>query len=211
MLEKRMISTVPVIKLYDGTNVRKGFIDVAEFNAFLETIEDGDVRDIVEFLYHCGWRSGEAKALQWSWIDGNMIRLPAEVSKKERSLPITGALIDVLDRRSKLRRVECPYVFHRNGKPIQSFRKAFKAAAKEIGFTGLLPHDMRRSAVRNFRKAGLSEGDGMMLSGHLTRSVHERYNIRDDRDLTDRMNRVQEHLKKEAENRKVVPLNKRQA
>jgi integrase len=66
MLEKRMISTVPVIKLYDGTNVRKGFIDVAEFNALLETIEDGDVRDIVEFLYHCGWRSGEAKALQWS-------------------------------------------------------------------------------------------------------------------------------------------------
>jgi integrase len=213
MLEKRMISTVPVIKLYDGTKVRKGFIDVAEFNALLEKIPDRDVRDVVEFLYHCGWRSGEAKALQWSWIDGNMIRLPAEVSKnkKERSLPIIGALMDVLDRRSKLRRVECQYVFHRNGRPIRSFRKVFKAAAKEIGFTGLLPHDMRRSAVRNFRKAGLSEGDGMMLSGHLTRSVYDRYNIRDDQDLTDSMNRVQEHLKKEAENRNVVPLKRETA
>ncbi len=97
-------------------------------------------------------------------------------------------------------------MFHRAGKAIKSFRKAFKAAAKEIGYEGLLPHDIRRSAVRNFRKAGLSEGDGMMLSGHLTRSVYERYNIRDDQDLTDSMNRVQEHLKKEAENRKVIPL-----
>jgi integrase len=119
--------------------------------------------------------------------------------------------MDIIERRQKLRRLDCPYVFHRAGKPIRSFRKAFKAAAKEVGHEGLLPHDMRRSAVRNFRKAGLSEGDGMMLSGHKTRSIYERYNIRDGRDLTDSMNRVQEHLKKEAENRRVVPLKRETA
>lgn len=48
------------------------------------------------------------------------------------------------------------FMFHRSGRPIKSFRKMFKAAAKEIGFAGLLPHDMRRSGVRNFRKSGLS-------------------------------------------------------
>ena len=116
-----------------------------------------------------------------------------------------------LERRQKLRRLDCPYVFHRNGKPIRSFRKAFKAAAKEVGYDGLLPHDMRRSAIRNFRKAGLSESDGMKLSGHRTRSVYDRYNIFDDRDLAESMNRVQEHLKKEAENRKVVPLKRETA
>jgi integrase len=66
-------------------------------------------------------------------------------------------LMDVIHRRMRLRRLDCPYVFHRSGRPIRSFRKAFKLAAKEIGYPELLPHDMRRSAVRNFRKAGLSE------------------------------------------------------
>jgi hypothetical protein len=61
MFEAGMISTVPVIKLYDGTAVRKGFIGVAEFKALLEKIEDPNVQDIVEFLYNSGWRSGEAK------------------------------------------------------------------------------------------------------------------------------------------------------
>jgi hypothetical protein len=65
---------------------------------------------------------------------------------------------------------------------------------------------MRRSAVRNFRRAGLSENEGMKLPGHETDSIYRRYDIISDDDLTGSMNRVQEHLKKEAENRKVVPL-----
>jgi integrase len=211
MVEAAMIATAPTIKLYEVDNVRQGFIDVADFNALLGKVEGSDARDIIKFQYHAGWRSIEAKAFRWSWIDGDMIRVPKEVAKnkKDRSFPIIGTLLDVIERRKELRRLDCPYVFHRAGKPIRSFRKAFKAAAKAVGREGLLPHDMRRSAVRNFRKAGLSEGDGMMLSGHRTRSVYERYNIRDDRDLTESMSRVQEHLKFEAENRKVVQLSKR--
>jgi integrase len=215
MFEAGMISTVPVIKLFDGENVRKGFIGVAEFGALLEKMADEDARDLVEFLYNAGWRSGEGRSLEWSEVDlnSNMIHLPAEKSKskKPRNLPITGALLDVIERRVKTRRLDCEYVFHRNGRQIKSFRKAFKAAAKEIGYPELLPHDMRRSAVRNFRRSGLSEHEGMALSGHQTDSVYRRYDIISDDDLTQAMNRVQEHLKKEAENRKVVPLKQERA
>jgi integrase len=144
-----------------------GFLDIGDFNALLEKTPErhADARDIIEFLYHTGWRSAEAKNLQWSWVDDNIIRLPKEFSKnkKERVMPISGVVMDVLARRNKLRRLDCPYVFHRNSKPIKSFRRLFKMAAKEINHPELLPHDMRRSAVRNFRKSGWSEGDGMML------------------------------------------------
>jgi hypothetical protein len=75
----------------------------------------------------------------------------------------------------------------------------------------VVPYDMRRSAVRNFRRAGLSENEGMKLSGHETDSIYRRYDIISDDDLTGSMNRVQEHLKKEAENRKVVPLKRETA
>jgi integrase len=214
MLEAGDITAIPaVIKLLEGENVRKGFVDIGDFNMLLEKIKSDVVRDIGEFLYHCGWGSGEAMEFQWSWIDGNMIRLPAEFAKnkKPRSLPITGELMDVMERRTKARRIDCPYVFHRNGRQVKSFRKAFKAAARKAGYPALLPHDMRRSAIRNFRKSGLSEDDGMMLSGHATRAVYERYDIRDDRDTIEAMNRVENYLKKESENRKVVPLKRETA
>ncbi|HEX9262833.1 MAG TPA: hypothetical protein VF977_00565 [Candidatus Binatia bacterium] len=51
----------------------------------------------------------------------------------------------------------------------------------------------------------------MKLSGHETDSIYRRYDIISDDDLTESMNRVQEHLKKEAENRKVVPLKRETA
>lgn len=69
---------------------------------------------------------------------------------------------------------------------------------------------MRRSAVRNFRKAGLSETEAKALSGHRTNSVFERYNIVDEEDLRESMQRVEKHLKREATRPKVVPLKQAQ-
>ena len=216
MLKAGDISAIPaVVELLQGENVRKGFLAPAEFAALAANIPNSDVRDLVAFLYNSGWRSGEGKRLEWSEVDleRNMIRLPAEKSKskKPRNLPIIGALMEIIQRRLAVRRLDCPFVFHRQGKPVSSFRKAFKAAAAEAKMPELVPHDMRRSAVRNFRRAGLSEHEGMKLSGHETDSIYRRYDIISDDDLTESMNRVQEHLKKESENRKVVPLKRETA
>ena len=130
MFENKLISEVPVIKMLTVDNARQGFIGVAEFGALRETIRSQDVRDIVEFLYGSAWRSNEARELKWSWIDltTNMIRLPVEFSKskKPRLLPLTGALFDVIQRRLKVRRLDCEFVFHRKGKPMRQFHKAFK-------------------------------------------------------------------------------------
>jgi len=86
-----------------------------------------------------------------------------------------------------------PWVFFRmvaNGrggplrpKPITSFIKAFKTACRKAGCPGRIPHDLRRTAVRNLERAGIPRSVAMKLTGHKTESVYRRYAIADERDF----------------------------
>jgi len=95
-----------------------------------------------------------------------------------------------------------PWVFWRvkgpgvseNGAPLGSFRKAWQAACVAAGLgteerdsqgrlirrtAARIPHDFRRTAVRNLELAGVPRSAAMAMVGHRTESVYRRYAIVD--------------------------------
>jgi hypothetical protein len=88
-----------------------------------------------------------------------------------RSFPyaLLPELVDVIDAQwmahvqLQAAGVLCPFVFHRQGEPIKTFRTAWVTACSTVGLPGTIPHDFRRTAVRNLVRAGVPEKTAMLL------------------------------------------------
>jgi integrase len=207
----------PSIPSVTVDNARQGFFEAADFEA-VERHLTPPLRPFMRFLYFTGWRAGEALGLTWAGVDfaAGVVRLePGTTKNREgREFPFAALppLADLLraqrDLRSAVeRKRQCivSHVFHRNGKPIRSYSGAWDVACEKAGQPGRLVHDLRRTAVRNLERAGVSRSVAMKLTGHKTEAVYRRYAITSASDLAEGV------AKLAALHQGVPPLNTRRA
>ena len=164
------------------------------------------LRPVITFAYYTGCRRGEILGLRWSQGDlkQRIVRLePGETKNDEpREIPMIGELKDMISMQKDIRDQlwpACPWVFFRDGARIKNFRKAWESGldrtiSRSTPDQAKLFHDLRRTGIRNLVRAGVPERVAMTISGHKTRSVFDRYNIVNRRNLHEAVMRLEHHI-----------------
>jgi integrase len=202
-IQSGRLASRPHVSLLRESPARSGFFERSQVEAVVAHLPE-PLRPVIMFAFITGWRlHSEILPLEWRQVDfgaGEVRLLPGQTKNGEgRVFPMTAELRQLLkDQEAANARVKrqghiTPLVFFRmvaegrggEQKPrgITAFTKAWRKACVAAGCPGRIPHDLRRSAVRNFVRAGLSEHVAMRLSGHLTPSIFRRYDIISESDL----------------------------
>ncbi len=204
------VDRLPHIPMLQEDNVRKGFFEYPSFIALKDALPEF-LKGFVTFGYRTGWRLSEVAGLTWSQVDleNRIIRLEVGSTKNKdgRTVYLDDELMTLFKKQWENRKQQAkltPYVFpNRSGDGrITDIRKPWNEACRtlQLGYgyeisegyvekwRGKLPagpifHDFRRTAVRNMVRAGVPERVAMMISGHKTRSVFDRYDIVNEADL----------------------------
>jgi integrase len=211
------VDRIPFIPMLKENNTRKGFFEHGEFIAIRNSLPDY-LKGFVTFAYKVGWRLSEIMTLTWSQVDLNqgIVRLEVGETKNREGRTVyldeelRSVFVEQAERRKKSEGIT-PFVFtNRQRKDrIRHFRASWAQACRSAGFFRLdeegkkiptrLFHDFRRTAVRNMVRAGIPERVVMMITGHKTRSVFDRYNIVSDTDLRLAAARQESYLQTQAD------------
>ena len=167
-------------------NARQGFLTDDQYAKLRDALPDY-LRPLFVAAYFTGVRRGELLAWRWEQVDWKQgfVTLRADETKSghSRAVPILKG-----DMRRSLEWARdqsngCSHVFNRIGEAILNFRKAWETACASAGVPDLKFHDLRRTAVRNMRRAGVPQVVRMRITGHRTDSMERRYNIVDVEDI----------------------------
>jgi hypothetical protein len=212
-LTRALLSAVPitspdVLASFLASYAREALVKI-EPRSSLKELED--VRKALEDVVRLrgeNAKNGEGRSVT---LSGDLADVMERRKAQRRVETKTGVLLSA-------------YVFHQKGEPVGDFRKGWATACvaaglgqfvcdhcnqtlkghsceecnREARYVGRIFHDFRRTAVRNMVRAGVPERVAMTISGHKTRSIFDRYNIVNEADLREAMQRTQSYLRNES-------------
>jgi integrase len=135
------IPVPPMERLSERDNVRHGFFSEVELAALISHLPI-DLQDFTRFAAACGMRKSEISQLTWKMVEGDELRISASICKnrRDRVLPITGEIAEIIERRRAVLPRErngaiqmTEFIFHRKGSPVAELRKSWQSAAIAAG------------------------------------------------------------------------------
>lgn len=197
-IRQEKIIKKPYIPKLAERNARSGFFEVWEFEQVLAKLPDY-LRPPITFAYYTGWRlRSEILPLTWDQVDlaAGTVRLHPNTTKNDdaREIQLPQVLLSILMDQYRTKLEGCPWVFHKSGERITYPYRDWRNAIKEAGLGGKIPHDFRRTAVRNLVRVGVPERVAMAICGHKTRAVFDRYNIVSSGDLAEAARRIDQGI-----------------
>jgi integrase len=186
---------------------RQGFADDETLTALYDQASRVGLwlRAIVEVGATFGFRRGELINLRCSAVDvgRGTIRLEASETKNGR------ARVVALTPSTKVLLAACvtgkqpgDCVFTKDGSNVSNdLRREWRHITKAVGQPELLFHSLRRTAVGNLIRAGVSEKVAQSISGHRTRSVFDRYHIVSETDIAAAASKLTTYQTSQAQSR----------
>jgi integrase len=191
---------------------RKGFITDAEYAKLKNNAKPLWLRSLVACAYTFGFRKGELLNLRVRQVDllDHWLELEEGTTKngESRKVHMTAEVYELMCACVRGKKPD-GFVFTReDGSPVADPRDDWYTLSVASGlgewipakrangedykrYVGLNLHDFRRSAIRNMTRRGVNETVAMKISGHKTASVFRRYNITDERDLSEATRKIE--------------------
>lgn len=184
-LEKNPISETAMLK---EENIRTVVFDEESFSVLLDSA-DPHFRAILLTAFDTGMRLKEVLKLQRPWLDlrARRLAIPAEYTKgeKARSIYLTSRTVAALQSLPVVDGTPYLFVNPATGTRWKNTSRMWRRAKERAGRSEAWFHDLRRSFVTNARRRGIPEKVVMEISSHKTRSVFDRYNIVEERDVAE--------------------------
>ncbi len=189
------VSSVPYFPMQKESEPREGFLERPKFEKLRAEMPE-PLRATLTFCYETGCRTGAMAKVVWPWVNlaEQEISLPPGIVKNRKPLivPLSDELTAMLKKKFR---------GHGTAFETKNFRREWIKACVKCGlgektgkawyqYKGLVPHDFRRSAVRNLVNAGVDTATAMKITGHRTLHIFMRYNIISTGQLHEAMEKV---------------------
>lgn len=164
------------VKFLKENNVRDRVLSADEFTRLLAHCP-AYLKPMVKLAYHTAMRKGEILNLTWGQVDlkEGFIRLNPEHTKtnEARLVPLNREMVEML--KAMPRGLPGIEVFTYRGKSVASIWRGLANACKKAGIEDFTFHDLRHTAINNWRLQGHDYFRIMAATGHKTMGVFKRY------------------------------------
>jgi integrase len=165
------------VRLLKENNERDRILSPEEYARLLAHCP-AHLKPIVKLAYHTAMRRGEILNLTWGQMDlmEGFIKLRPEDTKtnERRLVPLNRELM--LMFKEMPRGLPMTLVFTYQGRSMAEMKRSFTTACKRAEIEDFTFHDLRHTAINNWRMEGHDYFRIMAATGHRTLSVFKRYN-----------------------------------